>query len=279
MDGVNGSGLRQHMNRSSQTICTQVQALCASCPLPDVCLRRLENLTALKALLNKPEFEQTSTRTPLGHCEVDLCLNGGLQHGVLHEVLSATGHETAATGFVVGLVTRVSAGKHALWIRQDFSTHEFGELSPIGLLELGFNPAHMFLLSVANASDGLRAANDALTCAALGSVVIEIAGNPKALDLMASRRLTLAATRKSVTVFLLRFNAQAHANTAETRWLVRGVASQTQNEDWGHPAFEVDLMRNRHGKMGHWFMGWNCNGRVFQSSSADPGTVVSKAAN
>jgi len=220
-----------------------------------------------------------SIRTPLGHGEIDLCLKGGLQHGVLHEVFSAIGHEMAATGFVAGLATRVAADKHALWIRQDFSAHEFGELSPIGLLELGLDPARMLLLSVANASDGLRAANDALSCAALGTVVIEIPGSPKVLDLTASRRLMLAATQKSVTAFLLRLSAQPEASTAETRWLVRAAVSQIQNEDWGYPTFEVDLIRNRHGKTGHWFMEWNCDERIFQSAAADHGAMVSASAN
>jgi len=227
----------------------------------------------------RPAADLASIRTPLGHDEIDLCLKGGLQHGVLHEVFSAIGHETAATGFVAGLATRVAADKHSLWIRQDFSMHEFGELSPTGLFELGLDPAHILLLSVANASDGLRAAHDALSCAALGAVVIEILGSPKILDLTASRRLMLAATQKTVTALLLRFGAQPEASTAETRWLVRGSASQTQNEDWGHPAFEVDLIRNRHGKTGHWFMEWNCDGRIFQSSAAIDRAMVSASAN
>ena len=218
-------------------------------------------------------------RTPLGHGEADLCLKGGLQHGVLHEVFAAIGHEAAATGFVAGLAARVAADKHSLWVRQDFSMHEFGELSPTGFLELGLDPARVLLLSVANVSDGLRAANDALSCAALGTVVIEIPGRSKILDLTASRRLTLAATQKSVTVFLLRFSAQPDASTAETRWLVRAVASQKQNEDWGHPIFETNLIRNRHGKTGHWFMEWNCDECVFQNATAGHGTVVSASAN
>ncbi len=281
-DGLNADDLFElhwQMKSLGQTICTHAQALCESCPLSDICLRRLESLTTLKALLCKPEFEQISTRTPLGYTKVDLCLKGGLQHGVLHEIFSAPGHETAATGFVAGLANRVAGDKYLLWIRQDFSSHEFGEISPIGLLELGLDPARIFLLSVSNASDGLRAANDALSCAALGAVVIEIPGSPKTIDLLASRRLTLAATQKSVTAFLLRLGAKPDASTAETRWLVRAASSQTQNEDWGYPTFEVDLLRNRHGEIGHWFMEWNCDGRIFQSSTADHGAMVSAPAN
>jgi protein ImuA len=238
-----------------------------------------DKLETLREFLDKPNLKEAPIRTPLGYSAPDLCLRGGLQHGVLHEVFAVIGHEAAATGFVAGLAARVAGTKHLLWIRQDFSAHEFGELSPVGLLELGLDPARMLLLCVANASDGLRAANDALSCAALGAVVIEISGSPKILDLVASRRLTLAATQKSVSVFLLRLGAEPDASTAETRWLVRGAASHTQNEDWGYPVFEASLVRNRHGKTGHWFMEWNCDGRIFQSSTADHGAVVSASAN
>jgi protein ImuA len=267
------------INSLGQTVCTHAQALCSSCPLSDICQRRIEDLAALKAFLDKPGLEEASVRTPLGHREADLCLKGGLQHGVLHEVFSAAGHEAAATGFVTGLVTRVAADKRSLWIRQDFSAHECGELSAIGFLELGLDPARLLLLSVANASDGLRAANDALSCAALGTVVIEIPGNPKILDLVASRRLTLAAAQKSVTAFLLRFSAQPDTSAAETRWQVSAAASAKGQEDWGYPVFEVALTRNRHGKTGHWSMEWNCDECIFQNATADHGTLVSASAN
>jgi protein ImuA len=272
-------GLHWHMKRLGQTTCTHAKAMCMSCPLSDICRHGVENLTALKTFLDKPALEKVPIRTPLGHGEADLCLRGGLQHGVLHEVFSVIGHETAATGFVAGLATRVAADKRSLWIRQDFSMQEFGELSPTGLLDLGVDPARMLLLSVANASDGLRAANDALSCAALGAVVIEIPGTPKILDLTASRRLTLSATQKSVTAFLLRFGAQPEASTAETRWLLRAAASRARNEDWGYPTFQTSLIRNRRGKTGHWFMEWNCDGRIFQNATADRGAVVSAAVN
>ncbi len=267
------------MKNLDKTVCTPEQTLCMSGPPSDICPRRLKNLETLKVLFNKPEFKQSSTRTPLGHGDIDFCLKGGIQHGVLHEVFAVTGHEASATGFVAGLAARVAADKPLLWIRPDFSAQEFGELSPIGLLELGLDPIRIFLLGVANASDGLRAAKDALSCGALGAVVIEISGNPKILDLLASRRLTLAASQKSVTAFLLRFGAQPGASAAETRWLVRGSASQAQGEDWGHPVFKVELVRNRHGKTGLWFMEWNCDGRIFQSSTADHSAVVSASAN
>ena len=238
-----------------------------------------EKLAALRASLVKPGFEETPNRISLGHRAADICLKGGLERGALHEVFALIGHEAAATGFTAGLATRVADTKHLLWIRQDFSALEFGELSATGLLELGFDPSRILLLCVADASAGLRAANDALSCAALGAVVIELPGKPKVLDLMASRRLTLACAQKMVTAFLLRFGAQPDASTAETRWLIRAKASPAKEENWGYPIFETSLVRNRHGNTGHWIMEWNCDGRIFQSPTTNLGAVVSTSAN
>ena len=243
-----------------------------------------DRLTALQAVLAKPGLEKIATRAPLGHALADLCLNGGLERGCLHEVFASIGHETAATGFTAGLVMRVAETKHVLWIAQDFSINEFASLSAAGLVELGFEPQRLLLLCVANANDGLRAANDALSCAALGAVVIEIPGRPKNLDMTASRRLTLACAQKSVTAFLLRFAAEPSFSTAETRWLVRATPSLQQGENWGQPVFQVELLRNRHGQMGKWMMEWSGDERIFKTPGtinetvkAHRGLVVSKA--
>lgn len=232
---------------------------------------------ALRASLARSGLEEASIRVPLGHAAADLCLKGGLERGMLHEVFAAIGHEAAATGFTAGLAARVAARKRLLWIRQDFSALEFGELSATGFLEFRLDPERMLLLCVADAAGALRAANDALSCAALGAVVIEIAGTPKILNLMASRRLTLAAAQKTVTAFLLRFNAEPEASTAETRWLVRAAASPPQAENWGHPVFEAGLVRNRHGRTGEWVMEWSCDDGLFKE--ADRGAVVSAPCN
>ena len=256
-----------------QKTCSHARALCVSCTLSDICSQRTEKITALRASLAEPGLEKISTRIPLGHSRADLSLKGGIERGALHEVSARVGHEASATGFTTGLAARVAPRKHLLWIRQDFSALEFGEISATGFLEFGIDPARMLLLCVADAVDALRAANDALSCAALGAVVIEIPGTPKILDLMASRRLTLACAQKTVTAFLLRFNAQPDASTAETRWLVRAAASPPQEENWGHPGFEAGLVRNRHGRTGQWVMEWSCDDGLFKE--ADRGAVVS----
>jgi len=235
-----------------------------------------EDLARLRTSLAKAGLEQHDrhARVPLGHEPADTCLKGGLQRGACHEVFAHPGHETAATGFTAGLCARLAVRKPILWIRQDYCALEFGELAATGLLELGIDPSRMLLLRVAHAEDALRAASDALTCKELGAVVIELSGEPKILDLTASRRLTLASAQTNVAALLLRFAAQPDASSAETRWVIRGVPSPRE-ESWGQPIFEAELVRNRHGSTGRWVMEWSCDDGLFRETAADRGAVVS----
>ena len=57
----------------------------------------------------------------------------------------------------------------------------------------------------------MRTAADALACDALGAVVLEVWGEARQLDLVASRKLTLAAQASGVTALLLRMAANAAA--------------------------------------------------------------------
>ncbi len=219
--------------------------------------------------------EPLGARVALGVPRLDGTLCGGLMRGGLHEVFAAPSHEAAAAGFVAGLTVRL--GGPLLWIRQDYAGLEFGELAATGLLELGLDPSRLVLLRVPDAASALRAAADALTCAALGAVVIELTGAPKLLDLVAYRRLALAAGAGGVTVFLLRLAAESSGiGGAETRWLLRAAPSE-EGEDWGRPVFDVELQRNRHGPAGHWTLEWSCDDGVFRP--ADRGAVVLASAD
>jgi protein ImuA len=236
---------------------------------------RTEKIESLRAAIAKPaKLEPARMAQPLGYAEVDACLSGGLARGALHEVFAQIGHEASATGFAAGLAARPAHGKPKLRIRQDLSALEFGEIAATGLLELGIDPSKFLVLRVAHAEEALRAASDALTCAALGAVVIEVVGEHKVLDLKASRRLTLGAAETNVTAFLLRFNAVPDASSAETRWVISSARSNPQDENWGMPRFDAELVRNRHGRNGHWVMEWCCDNGIFRET-ADRGAMVS----
>jgi protein ImuA len=199
-------------------------------------------------------------RYALGHPDADSVLGGGLLLGAVHEIFAG---DASASGFAACSAQRVSGTKRMLWIIQDFSALEYGTPAPTGFAELGIDPSRLLMLRAANAEDGLRAAVDALSCHGLGAVILEIAGNPKVLDLVASRRLVLAAQHKNVTVILLRQGAVAEPSAAQTRWLIRSHPS-VATDNWGMPRFEAELVRNRQGETGHWVMEWSCDDGAFR---------------
>ncbi len=234
-------------------------------------------LASARQLLT-PILGGEGTRIPMGHPDADRTLRGGLLRGALHEIFAA---DASAIGFTAGLARRTAGLKRLLWIVQDFSALEQGALASTGLAEFGLDPGRVLMLCAANATDALRAGADALSCGALGAVVLEIPGNPKILDLVASRRLVLGAQAKGVTVFLLRPMAEAEPSAAETRWRVRAAPSQ-DIDDWGAPNFDAELTRNRHGETGRWVMEWCCDDAVFErpgDRAAHPGAVVSPPAD
>jgi protein ImuA len=208
-------------------------------------------------------------RVSLGHGEADAALQGGLAVGVLHEVFCEGRQSAAATGFLAGLARRVSARRPLLWVRQDFSEMESGALSMSGWAELGLDPSLVVTVRAPDGDTALRTAADALACDALGSVVLEVWGAARQLDLVGSRRLTLAARASGVTGLLLRVAAVPTPSTAETRWIVRAAHSPPASPwlAWGAPALDAQLVRNRHGPNGHWIMEWKCDECLFRETS------------
>lgn len=234
-------------------------------------------LETLRAGLSRSGLSRPHLATALGPEAVDLMLGGGLARGALHEVYGQPGHETAATGFAAGLAVRLAGKKPVLWIRQDYATQEFGMACASGLCDFGLSPARLLFLCVATAEQALRAAIDALSCIALGMVIIEITGSPRILDLTASRRLVLAATQQGVGALLLRLGARPEPSAAETRWLVSAAVSAADENHWGQPVFDVQLIRNRHGQTGRWHLMWRGDEECFQDAKAAFGFVVPAA--
>ncbi len=128
-------------------------------------------------------------KVALGHAAADSVLHGGLAVAAVHEVF-AEGHQSAAaTGFIAGLAGRVSPRRPLVWVRQDFSEIESGALSMSGLRELGLDPRLLVTVRAPDIDAALRTAADALACDALGAVVLEVWGQARQLDLVASRKL------------------------------------------------------------------------------------------
>ncbi|RTL55252.1 MAG: DNA repair protein [Bradyrhizobiaceae bacterium] len=221
--------------------------------------------------LESGEEGRNLSRVALGHGDADAMLQGGLLRGAMHEVFAPEGrHSAAAAGFAAGLAHRVSKQHPLLWVRQDFIGTECGTLSMSGFSELGFDPRRVVLVRAADAETALRVAGDGLACDALGAVVMEVWGDVHALDLVASRKLTLAARASGVTALVLRTAAEPSPSTAETRWIVRAARSPPGDEisAWGSPVLDAQLVRNRHGPTGQWIMEWKCDECLFREAPA-----------
>jgi protein ImuA len=220
-------------------------------------------------------------KVALGHAAADAVLRGGLAVSAVHEVF-AEGHQSAAaTGFIAGLAGRITPRRPLVWVRQDFSELESGALSMSGLCELGLDPRLVVTVRATDTDAALRTAADALACDALGAVVLEVWGQARQLDLVASRKLTLAAQATGVTAFLLRVAAEPRPSTAETRWIVRAAHSPPSSSwhAWGAPVFDAQLVRNRHGPVGRWIMEWKCDECLFSEPAAYPQPVAAAPAH
>ena len=156
-----------------------------------------------------------------------------------------------------------------------------------GLRELGLDPRLLVTVRAADTDAALRTAADALACDALGAVVLEVWGQARQLDLVASRKLTLAAQASGVTALLLRVAAEPRPSTAETRWIVRAAHSPPSSASmpaapwsaWGAPVFDAQLVRNRHGPVGRWIMEWKCDECLFLEPSAYPQPLAAAPAH
>ncbi|MDJ1009266.1 MAG: hypothetical protein QNJ13_15730 [Paracoccaceae bacterium] len=197
----------------------------------------------------------------LGAETLDRRLGGALLRGSLHELFAATTPDAAAlTGFAAGFACRVAGRGHKIvWVRQSFTDTETGGLFMPGLAALGLDPGRLVAVRVRRPEDVLRAGLEAARCGALGAVVIDIWGRPGVLDLTATRRLALAASRSGVTPLLLRTGAAPQPSVAQTRWQVAAAPSAPLAANApGRPAFAVTLLRNRAGASGQrWHLEWD----------------------
>jgi protein ImuA len=242
---------------------------------------RTRMLAELRGSIERVESGEGTApgRVALGHAEADAALQGGLALGVMHEVFSEGRHSAAATGFIAGLARRVSARRPMLWVRQDFAEIESGALAMSGWRELGLDPRLVVGVRAVDVETALRASADALACDALGAVVMEIWGETRQFDAVASRKLTLAARMSGVTCLLLRLAAAPQPSTAETRWIVQAARSPPRLDAWGAPMLDTRLVRNRHGPQGHWIMEWKCDECLFREAPAHPQPVAAAPAD
>jgi protein ImuA len=195
-------------------------------------------------------------------------LGGGLAKAALHEIYAATVSDAAsAAAFALLLAYRANRTKPIFWVREAkvrFGGKPYGH----GLAELGIPPEILFLVDAPDTIAALRAGADITRCGAVGTVVIEPVGKALALDLTASRRLSLAAGQSGVMTLLLRTGVEPVPSAAQSRWQVASAPSTPLPANApGHPAFDVKLLRHRGGIAGiETRLEWNRDRQSFDQS-------------
>ncbi len=181
----------------------------------------------------------------------------------LHNEVFASGDEGAGTAAALALaLDDLSAcgnsqieEKSILWVQDTASIRRNGRPYRLGL------PSHLqhriIHVAAREVEDALFALEEGMRCRDLAFIVGEIAGNPKALDFTASRRLSLTAEKHGVPLFLVRHDASRDLSSARMRWQVSSAASSRPR--WnisapGTPAWHAELFRSRSHAPGEWIL-------------------------
>jgi protein ImuA len=207
---------------------------------------------------------KSDEQIPLGIAEVDVCLNGGLACGALHEIAAADHRSIpAALGFLLALSSPVYGA--ILWPFAK-TIPAFGLPYAPGLRFFGFDPSRFLFARCATPRECLWTMEEGLR---LGGIAAVIGARAKAMDLTASRRLQLAAEQTNTPVFLLRSYNDHAPSAAVTRWRVSPAPSA--HDQFGfckNARFHVALDYARGGKTGDWVMEWDHDALSLRLSSA-----------
>lgn len=145
--------------------------------------------------------------------------------------------------------------RQVLWVQDTRAIQRSGRPYAQGLpRELRDRLIHV---EAARPEDALFALEEGLRCRDLACVIGEIVGNPRALDFTASRRLSLAAEKHGVALWLVRLDAQPDLSSARMRWRVEAAPSAAPhwNADApGVPAWKAELFRARSHAPGQWII-------------------------
>lgn len=178
--------------------------------------------------------------------------------------LFASGRDAGAIGFAL---QHASPGKPLLWVQDGMAVRETGRPFPPGI------PAHDLIhVETRDAKAALWAMEEGLRCPALGLVVGEIWGEPRALDFTATRRLAVAAERAGVGAALILWQAAPNLSGARMRWRVGSRPSLPHPHDErapGAPAWSLDLFKARACPPGRWEVAHEADGLAVLPSLGD----------
>ncbi len=215
---------------------------------------------------------------------LDAALGGGLPTAALTEIHGLETRDGGAVGgFVLALAGRFMAAQKGsapallLWIGTTEIFRETGFPYAGGLWEtFGIAPDELLFCEAGKLIDALWIAEEAARLATPAAVVLEIGGNPRGLDLTATRRLHARARDSGRPLFLLRQGAVAEPTAAPLRLVVEPAPSALRETaggplagSVGRSAFTVAIDKNSHGRGSQgrprqFELEWNPDERIFE---------------
>lgn len=206
----------------------------------------------------------------------------GLTAQPFHSEIFAPATEASGAGLALALARDALAApaekgggedtRQVLWVQDRQAIRRGGRPCLAGL-----PPAwrhRLIHVAAATPEDALFALEEGVRCRDLACVIGEIAGNPKALSFTASRRLSLAAERHGIRLWLVRLDAEPDLSSARMRWRV--AAAPSPRPRWnaaapGTATWHAELFRARAHAPGEWMLSDDHTHLVI---AADPDTAL-----
>lgn len=185
----------------------------------------------------------------------------GLPAPPFHSEIFAAANEASGAGLALALARDAMASaagegedtRQVLWVQDRAAIRLGGRPCLAGLpADLARRLIHV---AASTPEDALFALEEGLRCRDLGCVIGEIAGNPRALSFTASRRLSLAAERHGVRLWLVRLDAARDLSSARMRWAARAAPSAAPRWNPAAPGtatWHAELFRARSHLPGQW---------------------------
>lgn len=221
---------------------------------------------------------------------LDAALGGGLPKAALSEIHGAETRDAGAVAglalSLAGLVLRQGRPLPVLWIGTCDIFREAGFPYAGGLRGVfGIEPELMLFSETPRLQDALWIAEEAARMTAFAAVILELRGNPKGLDLTATRRLHARAQDAGRPVLLLRQAGEAEPTAAPVR-LIASAAPAASREtiagplagSIGRPAFTVTIGKSRTALPGQFTLEWNPDEHAFAERSPPQGRAENPVA-
>jgi len=220
---------------------------------------------------------------PTGVERLDEVLGGGLPKAALTEIHGTeTRNAGAAAGLALSLVSgmlkqRSRPSDLVLWVGTTEMFREAGLPYAPGLASFfGISAESLLLAEAPKAADVLWIAEEAARIEEIAAVVVELRGNPRIVDLTATRRLHRRAQDSGRPVFLLRQSAEPEPTAAPVRLVVSPAPASLRQTllgplagSIGSPAFAVEIGKSRTALPGSFILEWNLDARTLAERSPE----------